>query len=218
MKKYIDILKNNPLFENFAPDDIFKILPCVEGMLSTYKSGDPVILAGDKVTKIGIVLEGVLNISNTYEDGNTGLIGKVSEGGIFGEAFLVSNIYSKVEVYAGANATILFMRYGKIISSCNSACVFHTGLINNLVRVLASKLLQAQMKLGIMHKSSIRGKLEAYFEMRMKESGTNEFTVPFSRGELSEYIGANRSAMYRELKKMEDEGVLKISGRKFTLL
>ena len=64
---------------------------------------------------------------------------------------------------------------------------------------------------------SIRGKLMCYFGMQAAKTNTNRFNLPFSLSALADYISTDRSAMMRELKKMREEGLVEIAGRKVIL-
>ena len=44
-----------------------------------------------------------------------------------------------------------------------------------------------------------------------------EFSLPFSLSALADYISTDRSAMMRELKKMRDEKLVDIQGRRVLL-
>ncbi|MDE6997563.1 MAG: helix-turn-helix domain-containing protein, partial [Oscillospiraceae bacterium] len=43
------------------------------------------------------------------------------------------------------------------------------------------------------------------------------FQIPFTLSALADYISADRSAMMRELKKMREEGLVAIEGRRVKL-
>ena len=210
MQKYIGLLKENSLFKGFKEQEILTILPCVEGRIESYKNGAPVVLAGEIMEKIGILVEGELSVSESDEDGGNGLLSKLTLGDVFGCAFITKELYPAT-VYAPKQAKVLFLAYSKIITTCSSACAFHRKLINNLIKTVASKLVHTQTKLGLLHKKSIRAKLTSYFrQCAVKE---NPFSLAYGRGELARYIGADRSAMYRELKKMEAEKLIEIKGQ-----
>lgn len=57
-----------------------------------------------------------------------------------------------------------------------------------------------------------------YFDMLSKRSVRKSFTLPYSYTDLADYLSIDRSAMMRELKLLIDEGFVKKSGSKITLL
>ena len=55
------------------------------------------------------------------------------------------------------------------------------------------------------------------FQLCRLEAGRDAFTLPFTLSALADYISADRSAMMRELKKMREQGVVTVEGRRVTL-
>jgi CRP-like cAMP-binding protein len=64
---------------------------------------------------------------------------------------------------------------------------------------------------------SIRGRLLAYLSFQATRSGGLEFTIPFDRQQLADYLGVDRSAMSAELSKMQREGLLQTRRNHFIL-
>ena len=50
------------------------------------------------------------------------------------------------------------------------------------------------------------------------EQGNNEFTIPFSRQQLADYLSVDRSALSGELSKMQRDGLIEFRKSDFTLL
>ena len=48
-------------------------------------------------------------------------------------------------------------------------------------------------------------------------AGSKEFTIPFNRQQLAEYLSVDRSALSAELGKMRDEGMLEFWKNQFKL-
>ena len=71
--------------------------------------------------------------------------------------------------------------------------------------------------MDILSHRSIRGKLMSYFRIQSTKQNNLTFELPFSLLKLANYLCIDRSAMMRELKKMREEGVVEIEGRKVIL-
>ncbi len=59
-----------------------------------------------------------------------------------------------------------------------------------------------------------------YFSKQIEQTGSHQFTIPFSRNEMADFLCVDRSSMSRELGKMRDEGLLsfnKINLKSFIL-
>ena len=91
-------------------------------------------------------------------------------------------------------------RNRSFFSRCERPCchasrvAFITGLILNLMKIIAKKnaLLSEQM-FYLSHKT-IRGRLEAYFIDKSRKNPAGAFTAPFKRRELAEYLCVDRGA------------------------
>ena len=51
-----------------------------------------------------------------------------------------------------------------------------------------------------------------------KRQGSRDFTIPFDRQALADYLGVERSAMSAELGKLQRDGVLTTNRNQFCLL
>jgi CRP-like cAMP-binding protein len=63
---------------------------------------------------------------------------------------------------------------------------------------------------------SIRERLLSYLSERAIEKGSASFTIPFSRQQLADYLGVDRSALSNELSKMRKEGLIACRKNEFT--
>ena len=74
-----------------------------------------------------------------------------------------------------------------------------TALIRNIMNTLAVKNLALNEKLLHVSRRSTKEKLLSYLSDEARKAGSSEFDIPFSRQELADYIGVDRSAMSAEL-------------------
>ena len=63
-------------------------------------------------------------------------------------------------------------------------------------------------RIQVLSRLSLRGKLTAYFTELAAAQGSNEIRLPMNREDTAAYIGANRSALSRELAQMKAEGLI----------
>ena len=69
-----------------------------------------------------------------------------------------------------------------------------------------------------MSRKTTREKLMAFFLEQAKAAGAAEFTMPFDRQTLADYLGVERSAMSAELSKLRRDGLLECRGARVKLL
>ena len=100
---------------------------------------------------------------------------------------------------------------------CPSACSHHSRIIRNLLDELAEKNLRLNEKLTHMAQRTTRAKLMSYFSAEAQRRSVYEFDIPFSRQQLADYLGVDRSGLSVELGKMRDEGLLDFHKSHFLL-
>lgn len=64
MEKYINILKNTPLFQGISEAEILPMLKCLSVSIKNYSKGEYLLRSGDKVQTIGMILSGQALIIN----------------------------------------------------------------------------------------------------------------------------------------------------------
>ncbi len=218
MKKYFKVLEKVPLFKG-VEKELDAVLSCLLSSVKAYKKDSIIFLAGEPIHAIGIILSGSAKIIKEGIDGNVNILTELVPGDTFGEAFVCASMPKIfVTVQAQHNCEVLFINYKKMITPCAAACDFHTKLIENMMKIIAMKNIVLNQKIEIMSKRSIREKLLCYFEIQRETGNSNQFTIPFNRMELAEFICVDRSAMSRELSKMRDEGLIEFEKNFFKLL
>ena len=88
-------------------------------------------------------------------------------------------------------------------------------IIDSLFKLNFKKSL---LHINILGQRTIRNKLLFFFEHLKMQNNSNAFTLPMPFSDLADYLAVDRSAMMRELKKLNDEKIIKTKIRKITLL
>jgi len=219
MEKYLPVLKKSVLFSGVKEEDIRALLSCVEAKVRRYGKGEYVLQQGEYLDDIAVLTEGSLHIQNDDYWGKRSILGRISIGEIFGEAYAFSREEPLMnDVVAIEDSTIMFINAKKVISTCSSACRFHTLVVQNLFSVLSEKNKKLVQKLGHIGKRSTREKLISYLSQESKRQKSAEITIPFNRQQLADFLSVDRSAMSNELCKMRDEGLLTFRKNVFRLL
>ena len=102
--------------------------------------------------------------------------------------------------------------------TCSHACAFHQTLIENMVRIIARKNRELMRKVEVVSKRSLREKILAYLSIQAQQQGKKTFEIPLGRLEWAQYLCVDRSALTRELAKMQEEGILDHHRNTFKLL
>lgn len=218
MNDYTDVLKQCTLFKGIEHEDIHAMLGCLEAKNKCYDKQEYILAAGSSKVETGIVLRGSVHVIKEDFWGNRMILAKAGAGEVFGEAFsCAGEEYLPVSVVAVEDTEVLFLNPAKVLRTCSSACRFHTGLIQNMIGLLAGKNIMLTEKIEHVTKRTIREKLLSYLSGQAGRVGSNRFQIPFNRQELADYLAVDRSALSNELGKMRDEGILEFWKNEFVL-
>ncbi len=202
-------IKESRLFKDISFQDIESLLHCLGAYLRTYKKGEIIYAAAQRITAMGLVLSGRVCIQQTDVWGNQNIFGYTGPGQVFGETYACApGEMMMVDAIAASDCEILFLNIQKVLTTCPSACAFHSRLVANLLAVMATKNLSLSRKINDISHKSIRDRLLSYLSYQAIKSGSNIFDIPFNRQELADYLCVDRSALSKELGKMKKEGLL----------
>lgn len=219
MKKYIGILKRTKLLAGISEEDIAAMLSCLDAKLYHYQKGAYVLRQGEHLHHITVLVEGALHIQRDDYWGNRAIIQHVAVGEMFGEAYMAPESGALLnDVVAVEDSAVIFFDVQRIMTVCSSACRFHAMVVQNLFFAISEKNRRLVRKLGHISQRSTREKLISYLSEEARRQGSADFTIPFNRQQLADFLSVDRSAMSNELCKMRDEGLLRFEKNRFTLL
>ncbi|MBP0986359.1 MAG: Crp/Fnr family transcriptional regulator, partial [Oscillospiraceae bacterium] len=173
---------------------------------------------GEHLSDILVLAKGSLHIQRDDYWGNRSILGNISEGEIFGEAYIAPESGPLLnDVIAIEDSSVFFFDVRRVITTCSSACRFHPIVVQNLFFAVSDKNRGLVQKLDYMSRRTTREKLISYLSEEAKKQNSAEFTIPFNRQQLADYLAVDRSAMSNELGKMRDEGLLEFQKNRFRL-
>lgn len=219
MKKYVSILKRTQLFAGVGDDEIISMLSCLNARLNNFKKGEYVLRQGEHLSDIIVLVEGSLHVQKDDYWGNRSLLNQIDVGEMFGEAYVAPASGGVLnDVIAVNDSTVILFDVRRILTTCPTACRFHAMVVKNMFFAISEKNRQLVQKLGHMSKRSTREKLISYLSEEAKRSNSSNFTIPFNRQQLADFLSVDRSAMSNELCKMRDEGLIEFEKNQFKLL
>lgn len=219
MDKNTEISVKSMLFEQIDAMDLKSLLSCLGAKRVKKTAGEIFWAAGDKVTAIGMIVYGRLQVIREDAAGNRAIIAELNAGELFGESFVCAGEgESPVSVEAVTDCEVIFIPLQRILTPCTAACDFHNRLVANLLKIISQKNMLLNQKIDILSRRNLRDKLMAYFLLQIDIHKKNQFEIPFSRSQLADYLCVDRSAMSRELGKMRDEGILEFNKNRFRII
>lgn len=219
MEKYFDILSTCPLFEKVGRGNYEKMLRCFGAKVVTVKRNGAVFHEGQPATKVGIVLTGAVQTVQDDYLGNRSILSMAGPGQLFAEGFACAGVDAMpVSVVATADSQVMLIDCSHIMTLCHNACSFHNQMIRNMLHSVAQSNLQLNQKIEILSKRTTKEKVMAYLLSEAKLQGSDEFTIPYDRQELADFLGVERSAMSAVIGKLRDDGYIQVNRRHFQLM
>ena len=194
----LSFLTQTPLFQGVQESELKAMLPCLGARERFYQKDEIIYHAGQTASDAGMVLCGSVNIAETYA--------AISEQPMLCDAV------------AAEDCEILFLNLEKLMTTCRNGCAFHNRIIKNLIRISAQNNLNLSARMMHTASKSIRERLVSYFSEQARKTRNSSFTIPFSRQQLAEYLGVDRSALSNELSKMQRDGLIRYHKNNISLL
>ena len=218
MKKYSSVLKKTQMFSGVSEEEMSGMLGCLGARMRTYQKGEYVLRQGQHLEDITVLVEGGLLIQKDDYWGNRSILGHISVGEMFGEAYAAPESGPLLnDVVAIEDSAVIFFDVKRILTTCSSACHFHSLVVQNMFFAISEKNRKLVQKLGHMSKRTTRDKLISYLSEEAKRQHSSSFTIPFNRQPLADFLSVDRSAMSNELCRMRDEGLLNFEKNRFEL-
>ena len=219
MEEFVPVLKKTKLFSGVGENEILSMHSCLGARLRSFKKGEYVLRQGERLDDILVLAEGSLHIQRDDYWGSRSILGQIGVGEIFGEAYVAPESGTLLnDVIAVENSSVFFFDVKRVITTCSSACRFHTMVVQNLFFAISEKNRSLVRKLDHMSRRTTREKLIAYLSEEAKKQNSPYITIPFNRQQLADYLSVDRSAMSNELCRLRDDGLLEFEKNRFRLL
>ena len=218
MKEFFTVIRSAALFSGISEEELTAMLSCLGAEKKDFPKEALVLRVGDTAEAIGLVLAGTVLIMQEDIWGNRNILSKAGPGQTFAAAYACApGSRLNVSVMAETPVTVLFLNVKRILNVCPSACAHHSRVIRNLLSELAGKNLRLSEKLTHTGQRTTRAKIMSYLSAEAQRLGTYEFDIPYSRQQLADYLGVERSGLSLELGKMKKDGVLNYHKSHFVL-
>ncbi len=215
-QEYLYSIRKCYLFEGIKDEQLSEAIKLLKGRIRKVEKDDFIVQLGGVLRFAGLLLKG--KIESSFQNENYDQITMHTFGGgyLFGEAIVINDAKnSPVQVRAVEDCIILFVDLAAIYQSDVHSPIL-VVLAENLIKSLARKNLILNQKVRILSQKSLRDRILIYLGTLPKDK--NGFVkIPFTQTALAEHLGVNRSALSRELGRMQNEERLIVDGRRMKL-
>ena len=212
-QEYLYSIRKCYLFDGIKDEQLTEAIKLLNGRIRKVEKDDFIVQLGGVLRNAGLLLKG--KIESSFQNENYDQITMHTFGGgyLFGEAIVINSAKnSPVQVRAVEDSIVLFIDLSAIYQS-EIASTLRMILAENLIKSLARKNLILNQKVRILSQKSLRDRILIYLGTLPKDK--NSFVkIPFTQTALAEHLGVNRSALSRELGRMQNEGLLIVDKEK----
>ena len=199
-------------------DEIDSALKVMQAEKREYKKSELILHTGTVTERMGLVLEGSVTIESSDIWGDRAILSHVGRGQFFAETYaLLENEPMLVDVSANENCEILFLNCRRIREEADTQELWRIKLISNLLTISSLKNLTLSHRIFNTAPKSIRGRVLAYLNSVSLHRHSREFDIPFDRQQLADYLNLDRSALSKELGKMQRDGLISTRKKHFII-
>ena len=199
-ERELAVLRSNPLFRGLDRERLDRQLAVMKAEKAQVERGETLQAPGKPIRHFGIVLSGAVQVCVDDIEGNRMIMAEVTAGNSFAESLCFLR-----NIFASEDSELLWLSTEDLYAGSDA---FYREIQQRFTATLAMKALTMNNRIQVLSKLSLRGKLTAYFTELAAAQGGSMIRLPMNREDTAAYIGANRSALSRELMKMKEEGLI----------
>ena len=215
---YMQQLQKTMLFREMTDSEIAEALQVLEAHEKRYEKGETLLTAGSVTERMGLVLEGSVTIESNDIWGNRTIISHVARGQVFAETYvLLGNEPMLVDVTANEDCLVLFLGAGGMPMRADTPRPWAWKYVTNLLFLSAHKNRLLSGRSFHTAPKTIRGRVMAYLNSVSLQQRSHEFDILFDRQQLADYLNLERSALSKELGRMQRDGLIACRKNHFTV-
>ncbi len=214
---YYPTLRRTSLFCGMSDADLDTLMACFSPRVRRYERGELLLLAGYETKELGIVLEGEITAAKPMPDGSAVVMTHMGPGGVFADVLAGGRNKSPVTVSAAQPCQVLYLPCEALLRPCAAMHGAHMQLLHNWLDTISAKYFALDRRLELLCCKSLRGRICLWLLEQRELAGADTFTTPLTRADLASYLNCDRSALCRELSRMQEEGLVQLFRRSFKL-
>lgn len=215
IENYKDLISHTHLFNQFSPDDILALFTEDFYSIRNYERNSIIYLQNEVCSTIDIVLDGSVHIQKIGENGDILTIVTYISGDIMGAnlAFSETNQYP-MTVISNTQSTILHINKKLILNLCQD----NRNFLIKFLESLSNKALILTNKIKFISMKTIRDKIIEFLTYEYHLQNNTVIKLQVSKKELAERFGIQRPSLFRELRKMKEDGLIDYDSRSIQII
>lgn len=207
LKKVEEGLARNQLFTGL--EDFYLKGIISRGEVRNWPSGTQIITEGDPGDAVFFIISGRVKVTLYGEEGREIVLAILNDGDMFGEMSIIDDKPRSANVEAVQELTCLVVTKGAFLDYMSR----HHKVYMRFFAYLTGRLREATRKIGGLALLDVCGRIAHTLLGMAKANGGDKEVVEIERPtheQLAAMIGSSREVVSRALKKMTQEGYIKI--------
>lgn len=215
MKLEPAVLQSCLLFRGKTVKEIEAVLQKITYTVSSFHKNSLILAEGDTADKLGIVLEGRIEVQKTHPTGSSVTIAHLNQGQTIGEAVLFrrENIVPAT-VTATGPCSVMFIGKQELLRLFTT----DTDMLTRFIENLSERLVLVNRKIEILSAGPLRRRVISFLLEQAAQQASEVIRLPFSRKEWAEHLNTARPSLSREMGYLRDIGWIQFKGSSITLL
>ena len=183
-----------------------------------YKRNSFIFKSGEITKNLGIVIKGNVIVENVDYWGSKSILSSVLPGKVFGETYALSGHRLMIDARATEPTTIFLLNVQAIMSGKYDHYGWQQQMLKNLLLLSSRRGLTLSLHIFYITPKKIRERISYYLSGMASSLGKTEFDIPFNREQFADFLNTDRSALSKELSRMQREGLIEFHKNHFKLL
>lgn len=205
-----------PLFRGLSEEEINALVTGPHISERTFLKNTYVFQQGDEPASIYILLEGAVQVEALDESGRRTILNRFTEPGtMFAEvyAYLEPKTYDYGCLATQDTLALCIRKELLMEDSCDPAV---RKMLFNMLGILSGKAYTLNQKIRIIMEPTLRQKILQY--LRINANAQRTVHLSFNREDLADYLGTTRPSVSRELRNMEQDGLIVIEKNRIRIV
>ncbi len=206
-------VKHIALFQGIDSATLERLVVEREIYSRSYHKGATVHEQGKACIGADIVLSGKLIAYALADNGSETVVFTFGANSLIGAnlVFAEQNTYP-INIYCTEGCVLYHVTKSGI-----EELLKHREFVMRYVQSLSENSQGMNQKIAMYTRKSLRDNLTDYLRALSVEQKSDTISLPITKKQLADYFGVQRPSLFRELKRMKDEGIIEIAKKEITL-
>lgn len=205
----IDILRNISLFSAIKESDLEKLIAGNHIYRKHYMKGATVHNANETCRTLDIVLSGSLVAYSLSTNGSATTMFEFSQGSVIGANLLFGENHSyPLTIYCLTDCQIIHIDINAVLEFLHDY-----NFTLHYIKSISQNSQGINQKIAMFTQRTLRENIMDYFKQQTIIQKSSVILLPMSKRQLADYLGVQRPSLFRELKKLKEEGIIEIDNR-----